>query len=569
MADTTTTNLGLTKPEVGASADSWGSKLNTDLDLLDAVFAAAGTGTSVGLNVGSGKKLNISGQLIAAVDSASEAVRITQIGAGNALVIEDSANPDSSPFVVDADGFIIQGHTSKITTSAFQSNSGEPFSGIRWNAASSGPTLTLGKSRSGTIGVNAVVLNDDAIGAIAFTGDDGSAFRQAAAISAAVDGAPGQNAGTFTVGVSYRILTVGSTNFTAIGAASNTVGVVFTATGAGTGTGTAMLAVGEIPGRLIFSTTPDGGSNPAERMRITSGGRVGFGTTAPQTIVQVTGDVSNTDGIGFDQGQLVLTDTLETSALILGYRYEASVADYARIQARNAAGATNIALQAGGGNVGIGTATPVAKTEIYGTGQATLSSYSTSTNLGATLYVRDNGSAPNNGGAIMFGANQGAWGAIKGTLLDGASNTIGALSMYVRATTGASTLTEQVRLSADGTFSFNSGYGSVATAYGCRAWVNFHGGGTVAIRSSANVSSITDNGVGNYRVNFTNAMPDANYAVVGTASAGPNYPAWALATAHNVAPTTNGVTVYCGATGGSTIFGFNADSEYVSVSIFR
>jgi len=60
---------------------------------------------------------------------------------------------------------------------------------------------------------------------------------------------------------------------------------------------------------------------------------------------------------------------------------------------------------------------------------------------------------------------------------------------------------------------FNSGYGSVATAYGCRAWVNFNGTGTVAIRASGNVTSITDNGTGDYTVNFTTAMPDANYCV--------------------------------------------------------
>ena len=69
-----------------------------------------------------------------------------------------------------------------------------------------------------------------------------------------------------------------------------------------------------------------------------------------------------------------------------------------------------------------------------------------------------------------------------------------------------------------GNFQFNSGYGSVATAYACRAWVNFDGTGTVAIRASGNVSSITDNGTGNYTVNFTTAMPDGNYAMVSCAS---------------------------------------------------
>jgi hypothetical protein len=66
---------------------------------------------------------------------------------------------------------------------------------------------------------------------------------------------------------------------------------------------------------------------------------------------------------------------------------------------------------------------------------------------------------------------------------------------------------------ASGNFQFNSGYGSTAIAYGCRAWVNFNGTGTVAIRASGNVSSITDNGTGQYTVNFTTAMPDTNYAV--------------------------------------------------------
>ena len=72
---------------------------------------------------------------------------------------------------------------------------------------------------------------------------------------------------------------------------------------------------------------------------------------------------------------------------------------------------------------------------------------------------------------------------------------------------------EQARISSAGVLSFNSGYGSSAVAYGVRAWVNFNGTGTVAIRASGNVTSITDNGTGDYTVNLTTAMPDANYAI--------------------------------------------------------
>ena len=74
-------------------------------------------------------------------------------------------------------------------------------------------------------------------------------------------------------------------------------------------------------------------------------------------------------------------------------------------------------------------------------------------------------------------------------------------------------VTDVARFTSAGVFSFNSGYGSVAPVYGCRAWVNFNGTGVVAIRASGNVTSITDNGTGDYTVNFTNAMPDVNYAI--------------------------------------------------------
>lgn len=57
-----------------------------------------------------------------------------------------------------------------------------------------------------------------------------------------------------------------------------------------------------------------------------------------------------------------------------------------------------------------------------------------------------------------------------------------------------------------------------APIYAARAWVNFNGTGTVAIRASGNVSSITDRAVGKYTINFSTSMPDANYAVVSSAA---------------------------------------------------
>jgi len=71
----------------------------------------------------------------------------------------------------------------------------------------------------------------------------------------------------------------------------------------------------------------------------------------------------------------------------------------------------------------------------------------------------------------------------------------------------------------------------------CRVWVNFNGTGTVAIRDSFNCNSITDNGTGDYTVNFTTALPSANYAVSGTgtmrtADAATQYISISLATAH-------------------------------------
>jgi len=134
--------------------------------------------------------------------------------------------------------------------------------------------------------------------------------------------------------------------------------------------------------------------------------------------------------------------------------------------------------------------------------------------------------------------------------------------------TGSSpgTAVERGQFDASGNFKFDSGYGSVATAYGCRAWVNFNGTGAVAIRASGNVSSITDNGVGSYAVNLTNALTDTNYAAVMAtrASSGAGTPFLPVEHASLAARTTSSIAFFVIALNGST-----PDADIVEVAFFR
>ncbi|UOF82816.1 hypothetical protein [Caudoviricetes sp.] len=95
-----------------------------------------------------------------------------------------------------------------------------------------------------------------------------------------------------------------------------------------------------------------------------------------------------------------------------------------------------------------------------------------------------------------------------------------------------------------------------------KAWVNFNGTGTVAIRRAFNVSSITDNGTGDYTVNFTSAMVDANYAVVGETGGTATVASLVLAD-QTTARTTTAFRLYVITTGGALI-----DAAQVNTAIF-
>lgn len=127
------------------------------------------------------------------------------------------------------------------------------------------------------------------------------------------------------------------------------------------------------------------------------------------------------------------------------------------------------------------------------------------------------------------------------------------------STTTDGAVSELFGIDGSGVLKFNSGYGSSAPAYGCRAWVVFDGD-PVSIGASGNISSITDNGVGNYTLNFTNAFPNTQYSAVVTDEmpSQSNYGNYATGTR-----TTSSLRVYTNYTGSMY------DAYYLSVAVFR
>jgi hypothetical protein len=168
-------------------------------------------------------------------------------------------------------------------------------------------------------------------------------------------------------------------------------------------------------------------------------------------------------------------------------------------------------------------------------------------------------------GQVLTSAGSGAaptWTSASGSsaITNGTSNV--SISSSNGAITASTNGTSALTIDTSQNLQFNSGYGSVVTAYGCRAWVNFNGTGTVAIRASGNVSSITDNATGQYVVNLTTAMPDINYAITVTQKPPSDRPAGS-GEFYNITRTTSSYAVSMG--DASAYY----DSAVVSSAVFR
>jgi hypothetical protein len=335
-------------------------------------------------------------------------------------------------------------------------------------------------------------------------------------------------------------------------------------------------------------------TNGTNRLHIDSDGKVGLGSSSPDALLTV-------NGVGaFGAGAVTTPSIAATGDLNTGFWFPA-----ADTIAASTGGSERARIDSSG-RVLIGTSTAASSSDAQYAFFQIEGSSAASSNAGAWLALRRSQSASSIAAASLISNiastdNTGNVFAQISCFADATAGTNDYPGRLVFSTTadGASSPTERLRIAQNGAWGLaganygssaqvltSNGSGSAPTwqaapapaalstasgsapSYSARAWVNFNGTGTVAILASGNVSSITDNGTGDYTVNFTTAMVDANYsAVMGNISfgVGSSSDSATLQQHPTVAPTTSAFRlVFWRASTGNFI-----DMTYGNASFFR
>jgi hypothetical protein len=217
----------------------------------------------------------------------------------------------------------------------------------------------------------------------------------------------------------------------------------------------------------------------SERVRVDTSGNVGIGTSSPTRLLTLSGSGVNT--------------RVQINNTVSGKNFGLYAVDDGNSIINYGSSAALIFTESGtermridsSGNVGIGTSFGTRKLNVYGGASGT-----------RTM-------------AVVSNASEGLEVGVNASNIAAINSAAGGAIIFTQADT------ERARIDSSGNFLFNSGYGSVATAYGCRAWVNFDGTSTPpSIRASGNVSSISRQATGQFTVNFSTAL-SSNYSIVG------------------------------------------------------
>ena len=432
----------------------------------------------------SGGRIRVGGAAGAGVEFNGSDTRI-DIPVANTLAFYTTTSERAR---IDSSGRLLVGtSTSFNSVGNVQSGNGNIAIGTYLNSSGT-YELVFAKSRSTTVGTEVVVASGDRLGQITFSGSDGTTQQPAALIQAAVDGTPGAN---------------------------------------------------DMPGRLVFSTTADGAASPTERMRIDSSGRVGIGTTSPSELLHINGANQNirlSGNYAASQSNKVEITNGQTG----GTRYATGIelvsdagGNYSSSFYTSSASDTRSKIIGGDSGTTILYTGNTERARIDSSGRLLVGTSSTSATNTALLQGNSGGSSNagilhlavgattpadgSNCGRIHFSDSNHTTAASIAAQRDGGtwtSNTSMPTRLVFSTTAdGASSPTERLRIANNGQLSaVVPGNSTLYPGFLARAWVNFNGTGTVNIRGSGNVSSITDNGVGDYYINYTTAMPDGNYS---------------------------------------------------------